>query len=229
MPSRAVVEFIAAALIGGSVLTVIAAFDRRELDATVPVPTTEGSATVAQEDLAGIIRPGATICELPVRVRHPIDGIQTSLVTGGLPGPPLLVTLHRPGSDRPLASARIAAGYRATGYPALPVTTARFETVLGRQRVTVCITNHGHRDAALYAGKAQRSRRSHGVSLARLTHEPQSFLATLPEIFERAERFKPTVIGAWTFWGCLAALLLVVPGLLAFGLHRATRPTAECE
>ena len=77
------------------------------------------------------------------------------------------------------------------------------------------------RAVALYAGKAQRSRRSHGVALVALADEPRSFLSTLPMIFKQPNCLDLRPWGSTS--AGLAVLLLGVPALLAFAVDRAAR------
>jgi hypothetical protein len=197
--------------LGGLGLLVAAMLDGRTLTGSVPVPSSDAPAVIA---------PGGSVCEKMLRLPLAVNGAQLPLVTGGHPGPSLRVVLRAPGG-RALAIGRVAGGYRATGYPDLPVTTARFPGVPASRRVRLCVSNRGVRAVALYGGKSQRSRGSHGIALVALRESPEPLLLLLPRVFERAALFRPSWVGPWTFWLLLAAVLLAVPGLLVVAVERA--------
>jgi hypothetical protein len=53
--------------------------------------------------------------------------------------------------------------------------------------------------------------------------EPRSALAQVPDMFERATRFRPDVVGEWTFWALLVLVAGGIPLLLALALRAACR------
>ena len=55
---------------------------------------------------------------------------------------------------------------------------------------------------------------------------PQSLFSMLPTIFRRAMLFRPTWVGAWTFW-LLAAAVLGAFALGAVAVARASSADAE--
>ena len=203
--------------LGGLGLLGAAMLDGRTLSGSVPVPSSDAPAVIA---------PGGSVCEGVLRLPLAVNGAQLPLVTGSHPGPPLRVALRAPGG-RALVSGRIAGGYRATGYPDLPVTTARFRSVPAGRRVQLCVSNGGVRPVVLYAGKSQRSRGSHGIALVTLRESPEPLFLQLPQAFERAALFRPPGVGPWTFWLLLAAVLLAVPSLLVVAVERAACTEGE--
>ncbi len=96
----------------------------------------------------------------------------------------------------------------------------------------VCFRNAGTRPVRFYGGPSFESpghayvgeRVAFGdLALVFRRSEPRSALAQVPDIFERATRFRPGVVGAWTFWVLLVAVAGGIPALLALGLRAATR------
>ena len=208
---------VATTAIGAVALVGAARPDAHTLAASVPVPS---------GDAPAVVPPGGAMCDGIFRLPVDVNGAQLPLVTGGRPGPPLRVVL-RDRVGRALVETRIPGGYRATGYRDLPVTTARFATVAAGRRIAVCLENGGGRPVALYAGKSQNSRRSHGISLVEVGPGSHSLLSVLPRVAERAALFRPRGVGPWTFWLLSAGLLVAVPGLLAIALAAAARPRGD--
>jgi hypothetical protein len=59
------------------------------------------------------------------------------------------------------------------------------------------------------------------LGLTFLRDEPRSMAALVPEAFERAARFRPGWVGAWTFWILLGLVAAGLPGLLALAYRSA--------
>jgi hypothetical protein len=99
------------------------------------------------------------------------------------------------------------------------------------------VANRGRVNAALYGGPDLAARTSTAslegqpagtdISLLFLRSHPASSLSLLPAIFRRAALFRPSWIGAWTFWLLAAVVTLLVPLLLALAVRAAGGDRSE--
>jgi hypothetical protein len=104
-------------------------------------------------------------------------------------------------------------------------------------RVSVCVTNRGRANVALYGGPDLAARTSTAsldgqpagtdISLVFLRSHPASSLSLLPAIFRRAALFRLSWVGAWTLWLLAAAVTLLVPLLLALAVRAAAGDRSE--
>lgn len=216
---RPLLALALAAVAGYLVVAVVGARDDRRLAASAAVPSNRSS---------GVIPPGARLCEPPVAVPFAANAVQMIVVTGGAPAPPLTVSVRSAASGRTLAQGRLPGGYRMRGYPQRRVRTVELPPIPAREAVSVCIRNSGTTLAALYAGRGQKARRDHGVSLVAL-RPPRSALSAVPDIFRRAALFKGSWVGAWLFWLLAAAVGIAVPVLLGASLTAAARTASAGE
>lgn len=220
MPSRALVAFAAAAVVGvGLVGWRLGATQVHDAFHVGPGPT----------QVAGPLLPRARACQAPIEVLA-----RTSAVT-------LWVRAHRPAPltvtvrdlrGRVLRRARAApAAGGATPTPA----SARFAPVAEGARVQLCVRNDG--GAAVLASGGQQEADSAttargwpagtDLTLVFARARPRSPLALLPTVFRRAALFRLGFVGAWTLWLLAAAVLLGVAGLLALALFRASRDARQ--
>ena len=178
---------------------------------------------------------GETACQGPMRV--PGDGsfdrIAFTVGTYAKPGPAIRAEIVS------ASGVTLAIGSLPAGYPDVarePEHVVRVGRVQTRGAVEVCLSNEGTRPVALYGQETIASPRTNatidGVSTeadfaVELRREPQSLIALLPEVVERASLFRAGWVTP-TFYVVLACLLVVgVPMLLARGLARAA--AADCQ
>ena len=160
------------------------------------------------------------------------DRVVVSLGTYGKPGQPVEVSVRDAASHRVLSTGKLAGGYpdiEKAPEQSIPVTR-----ITPRSAIDVCVRNAGTGKVAVYGttGLAHRTstaivdgKPQPSIDLAvRLERGPKrSLLARLPDAFGHAATFKPSWVGAWTFWVLAALVLLAVPLLLARALSGALR------
>lgn len=217
MRSRATVAFAGVVALGIAALALSAWRDDRDLSFTLGVAATQ----VAVE-----IPAGAEACQTPVAVSAPFDGVRLQLGTFQKPGPPLDLTVRPVGGSETFATGRLAAGYPDVSQQEIELT----REVRRGARVKVCLRNRGQRRVAVYGGPAAAKRASsveldgqdtQTDLLLVFTTEPQSVVSELSDVFDRAALFRPSLVGAWTFWLLLALILIAAPVALATALRRA--------
>lgn len=172
------------------------------------------------------MEPGQETCQSPIEVEESFSRVRFQVGTHFRPGPELEVTIRDANSGTLLRRGRLAAGYPDISKPAVLVG----DVPAGRQ-IGVCIKNVGDRKAALFGSggdqlAATRLTLDARPRLGELTMsfyvaERPSALEEVPEIFRRASHFRPSWVGAWTFWA-LGFLLLVAVPLLLLGALRSS-------
>jgi hypothetical protein len=211
---------LAVCLVGAGALAIVGATDERELAFTTNVRVVESVV------LAG---PGIEGCQLGLDSAAEFDVLEFVLGTGELPGPPVRVTVREAFTFRELASGRLAAGARDNR----PARVSLDRAVREGEQFDVCVRNEGDNEIGFYGGPTGESPGHPVVAnqagrgdmrIVFLRSEPRSALAQVPDMFDRATRFRPDVVGEWTFWLLLAGVAGGIPALLALGL-RATRRT----
>ncbi len=198
------------------------------------------SVKVAARGYAVIIQPGQEACQAPVVISARVGGVEVWAHPGTLPGPLLGVTVSDARDHKLLAVGRISPGYRETappqGYPTPDALRTRFDaTVPAGKRIELCFLNVGPNPVGLLgsgpsgtSGTLTTPAQSppQAISLLFLRPASQSLFSMLPTIFRRAMLFRPTWVGAWTFWLLLVALLGSF-GVGALAIARASAADAE--
>ena len=219
MRSRAVLALLAACVAGALALALVGAADERTVTFTTNV-------RVVEPVIAAL--PGEEACQNGVQAGATFDTVELFLSTGAEPGPPVAVTVWGSVNGRALARGLLPAGTRDNQAAAVRLTRPVAEGEL----IDVCLRDAGTRDVGFYGGPSHESpghsfvngRPGTGdIRIGFLRSEPRSALALVPDMFERATRFRPEPVGAWTFWVLLAAVAAGIPLLLAAALRRATR------
>ena len=177
------------------------------------------AASTADIALVATLHQGQHICEGPLQSE---GAFKTAFFWNAGVGSAALVEVHAGSTaDSPIASHALLLGANA-----IP---AEQPTVLTRpvdsdSPVTICLTEQ-KRTMTLYGASASYGGPSiigsnPGVALwlKLYTAKPKSLFSSLPEAFRRASLFRPSWVGAWTFWVLLFGLLGVVP-LGVVGLH----------
>jgi hypothetical protein len=198
-----------AAVVALGLLSVLAAglLDDRERAFTVGLPAVR---------VAAELQPGERACRAGIDVPADFSRVRFAAASFGRPGPALTVTA---GSAR---------GTVAAGYPDNSTVEARVGDVREGQRIEVCVTNSGDSRVALYGSPPDTPPpylddpgREPALGFTFLRDEPRSMAALVPRAFERASRFHPAWIGAWTFWVLLGAVAAGLPALL-LAAYRST-------
>jgi hypothetical protein len=196
------------------------------------------SVRVAARGFAVLLQPRQQACQSPVMVSAPTGGVEVWLYSGPVPGPEVGVTVGDARGRGLLAVGRIPPTPRETtppkGFPTPISRSTRFDaTVPAGKRITLCFLNLGTTAVALLgSGPSATSgalpAKSGGQAIALLFLRPhaQSLFSMLPTVFRRAMLFRPTWVGAWTFW-VLAAALLGAFAVGALAVARASAADAE--
>lgn len=178
------------------------------------------------------IKQGQQACQNDIGLGAPLERVQFNVGTFGKPGPPLDVTVRTRSGARLGRIGRVAGGWRDDG-SAQEVSVGR---VSQDQIVSVCIRNRGRVRAYVYGDTFSGSIRDAVVgvrptvtpsyatvegfrvkddlSMNFVSSEARSLLARVPDMFQRASRFRPRFVGAWTYWILLIGGLLLAPLLL---------------
>ena len=181
--------------------------------------------------VAATLTPGDRACQAPIRLPTgtDFDRVGIVLATFGRPGPEIAVEVLDDSTGRRLAQGRLPAGY-----PDLDDDVREHVVPVGRvdtpAPLQVCIANEGDRRAAV-VGQAGIASPSTTATLNRqpletdltvnLREDRQSLLARLPEIADRAGRFRAGWVG-WPLYLVLALVVVVgAPVTMAWGLRRA--------
>lgn len=219
MRNRAGVILLVCCAAGIALLAAVAATDERSLAFTINTRVVEHVAVAA---------PGREACQRGIEAAEEFDVVQLRLGTGASPGPPLAVTVRDAGSGRVLARGAVPPGARDNVNAAARVEPA----VRQGELFDVCFRNDGKTQVGFYGGPTNESpgqafvgaRPADGdIRVVFLRSEPRSALSLVPDMFERATRFRPDPVGAWTFWALLAAVAAGIPALLTLALRRAGR------
>jgi hypothetical protein len=180
--------------------------------------------------IAATLKPGDRACQAPIRPPNDttFDRVGVVLATFKQPGPELAVDVLDDATGRRLGSGRLPAGY-----PDLDADVREQVATVGRidseAPLRVCVANRGARRVALVgqAGIASpiTEARLNGKVIAtdftvNLRRERRSFLALLPEIAERAARFRAGWVTPPVYLGLAVLLVVGAPLTLARGLGR---------
>ncbi len=226
MRSRSgILAFALAAALGLAGLAVSAARGQRWTAFSLRVPA---------QHFATLLQPGEQACQTPVTVSAPTGGLQAWLYSGPVPGPSLGVNVSDARNGELLAVGRIPPTHRETtppsGFPTPISRQTRFDAAVpSGKRITVCFLNLGTSAMALLgarpsptSGALTSPARSRGSAIALVFLRPhaQSLFSMLPTVFRRAMLFRPTWVGAWTFW-LLGCALLGAFALAAVAIARA--------
>ena len=179
--------------------------------------------------IAATLKPGDRACQAPIRTPNDttFDRVGIVLVTFKQPGPELAVDVLDDATGRRLGSGRLPAGY-----PDLDADVREQVAAVGRidsqAPLRVCVANRGARRVAVVGQAAIASpiteARLNGRVIdtdltVNLRRERRSFLALLPEIAERAARFRAGWVTPPVYLGLAVLLVVGAPLALARGLR----------
>jgi hypothetical protein len=197
-----------------------------------PQLPTAFSVNVPAATLMPPLAAGREACQAPIRVSSPAGAVRAWVWPDFRPSPPLAVTVRDLATRAVLATGSMSSVPARRSAPAGDI-VALYPTPVSRtavltrslpagQEILVCMraqgpgtaTFMGSRPTALSGqfkvpGKATTAG---AMSLLFLAPHTRSLLSLLPTAFRRAALFRPTWVGAWTFW------LLGIGLLLGFGL-----------
>jgi hypothetical protein len=176
---------------------------------------------------------GDRACQVNVRppTDEPFDRVGFLLGTSGKPGPEISVDVVDERSGQRLGTGRLAAGYPDLGSDQAEhvVPVRRIQT---SEPVRLCLTNKGS-NAVVAIGQVgvaspTTSGTINGEPLANditfdLHGEERSLLARLPDIANRAARFRAGIVSPFMYLVLALAILVGAPLLLARSLARASR------
>ena len=210
---------LAACLLGAVAVAIVGATDKRELAFTMNVRVVE---------VVILAVPGSETCQHELDAAAEFDAVEFVLGTGELPGPPLRVSVRERPSRRELATGRLPAGARDSQ----PVAVRLDRAVADGTPFDLCVRNEGDREVSFYGAPTWESPGHSSVDghpgrgdmrIVFLRSEPRSALSLVPDMFDRATRFRPDVVGEWTFWLLLVGVAAGIPALLALALRSARR------
>ncbi|MGI8715022.1 MAG: hypothetical protein ACR2NR_17940 [Solirubrobacteraceae bacterium] len=172
--------------------------------------------------------PGTEACEGPITgSTGPVQGIRTWGAAIG--HSTRLDIIAKSPAGQLLSAGSVAASVTANDYSAM------LSTAIAQDRaITVCVSNSGGADFSLLGSPSVDPAipmRLRGVpsplqfSLA-LLGPASSNLSQLPLAFSRAAVFRPSWVGAWTFWLLLAAILVAAVAA-GFAILAAARADAR--
>jgi hypothetical protein len=152
------------------------------------------------------VRPGHPACEGPVTARAASRGV--ALFGSAASGSPT-ITVRVSSASRTVATGELAhAGASAENDVAVdhPIPAGR--------PLHVCVSAAGGVFSLMGAGSqfagVLTSGVAHDTQFSLVLTRPATFLGSLPTAFSRASVFKPSWVGAWTFWLLLAVLACAV-------------------
>jgi hypothetical protein len=214
---RAAAVLAVTAIVGVAALLVVGSQEKRSMAFTLGV---------VGDRVAVRIEPGHTACQTPIDGSAPFDAVELSFGTYGLPGPPLTLLVRDTSSGRELSAGRLAGGYPDNFGQTIELTREVPEGPLA-----VCVRNAGSGPVALYGNAGQAAYlstlrldgRDVGLDAQMIFRrdEPVSVLSLTGDMFERASLFKPSWVGAWTFWVLGVGIVLLVPLLIGLSLRAA--------
>jgi len=181
----AIIAFVAVALVGIAGLLVAASQYER---------TTAFSPGVPSAGPQVALHPGQVACENPTLVQASFASVTAWLGGTANPGAALEMSIRSAGGAR-LATASIPATDVASSTPVFKLS----RTVAAGQWIVVCLHAIGPQTTQVLGSSGQ-------FTLLFLRPHPESLLSAIPSIFDRAALFRPTWVGAWTFWALLALL-----------------------
>lgn len=181
---------------------------------TIPVRTY--ALRVPDSGTAGIARASHRLCEGPIT--SPMSARDVGIFADPAAGSPELEVTVLAGGRQ------IAAGRRAPD-PSVREQLVRLERPIPKRRaVRVCVRASSGSLTVYGAGAVAPGVATHGVNpgqqFALVLTRSGTFLGSLSTAFTRAAIFRPSWVGAWTFWLLLALLACTLP-LAGVALIRA--------
>jgi hypothetical protein len=222
-----VVTFAVVAVLGVAALLAAAAADRR---------FSAFSLDVGPDGPIASLSPGQRVCQGPFEAAVGFGSVTAWISANGNVGASIQMRVLS------AAGATLATGQIPKGYAGLGARTFELDrAVASGRRITVCLRSTGPEAVSLFgAGTTTAIQFAHvgrlapagleGATLALVftRRHPRSLLSLFPTIFRRAAVFRPSFVGAWTYWLLVAGVLaaFVLGGL---AVARAVRSDAESD
>ena len=163
---------------------------------------------------------GKQACQTTVLLPKGSAGARVFVGTFGAPGPRLSATVLAP-SGRVVRRGSLPAGYPDAHWQVVPFrpldASSRADTVclsIAARRVAlagVADPNVDNRSRLLVGGVERPA----DISLQTVLPGKETLLGLVPTIFHRASLFRPSWVGAWTYYAALVVLLLMIAGAIA--------------
>jgi len=158
-----------------------------------------------------VLPPHAQACEGPITSAHRFDAVRA---WGAAVGRPTVLDVSaRASGGEVLTTGRVAVSTMPNSYTSV----LSASTPSGRA-ISVCLRNGGSAPFSLLGSPSVNHaiRMTVGGQISPLQFSlvllrpPSSSFSLLPTAFSRASLFRPSWVGAWTFWALLAGLSLAV-------------------
>jgi Predicted membrane protein (DUF2142) len=178
-----------------------------------------GTNGVANNQWVLELRPGEKACQTNLLLPKGSAGARMFVGTFGKPGPPLLVSVATRAGDI-VRRGSLRGGYADARWQAVPFRRIGSSS----SGYTVCISSRGRVALAGVADPnadntslllVEGRQRPADISLQTVRPDRESLLGLVPTIFHRAALFRPSWVGAWTYYALFALLLLTVGGAVA--------------
>jgi len=179
---------------------------------------------------AATLTPGARACQAPVRPPTGVtfDRVGILLDAAGQPGPPVRVEVREADGRRQLASGRLEPGYPDFDPARKREQVVRVGTVEPAAPLEICVVNEGDVPVSVIGQLGIASTTSATASGRPLTTDltinlrtgERSLAALLPDIAERASRFRAGWVSPAVYLVLAVAIVAGAPLLLARGFAR---------
>jgi len=178
-----------------------------------PIAIRASSIGVPDAHTVAVAGPHHQVCEGPVRSQYAFQSVVLwAAYVGGAP-------LVRVWSDTSGSRTLISQGLVEPSSPGSvgPYTARLRSSVDADVSASICVLDKGgrfelHGAAPSYGGAMiAGSKPRRAFSLVTLRSDSHSFIGSLSLAFSRASLFRPSWVGAWTFWLLLAMLLGTIP------------------
>jgi hypothetical protein len=220
----AAIAFAAVFLVGLAAVAAVAATQRSDLEYSLGVKPALEAVRVPR---------GTEACQAPVRppTGTTFDRVGFMLTTPAPPGPPVRVTVREAGTERELGSGRLPGGYGDWD----PLDPREHVVDVGLVRtgapLELCLENTGSKPVGVIgqagiaspptAATLNGNPLDNDITFNLRSGEESTLAALLPQIAERASRFRAGWVSPIVYLMLAIGILIVGPLLLARGLARA--------
>ena len=162
---------------------------------------------VPDSGTAGIARPAHRLCEGPLQTPAPASGVGVFAVSAT--GRPTLTVSVSAGGRQ------IAAGRRIPGTGVREQIVTLDHPIPAGRAVRVCVGATGGTLTVYGAGAQAPAVAAHGVNpgmqFSLVLTRSSTLIGSLPTAFSRAAIFRPSWVGAWTFWLLVGLVACTLP------------------